>query len=113
MTRGPTKNEEHIALLRGVFDRGARLTKAEARARYGIGERQFRASVSALREQGYPVVSSSEEGSTYRKARSESELEVFIHAEIDSRAMDLLAQSKALRARARDHFPPVQLGMAI
>lgn len=98
-----------VGVLRIAFDGGECLTKTEGLAIYGIPDRRFRAAVSSLRHEGYPVIAQSDGGSTYRKARTEAELDIFIRSEIDSRAMDLLAQSKALRTKARDWFPPEQL----
>lgn len=109
MSRAPKVIEADVLLLAGVFDRGARLTKPEARARYGLGERRFRKAVNALRHDGYPVVSDSDAGSVYRKATSASELTTFRERELRSRAMDLLEQDRALAAHVNDHFVPTQL----
>jgi hypothetical protein len=97
-----------VALLKALFAEGKELTKQIALDRYRIPGRRFRASVSELRRGGYPIVSFSTAGSTYRIARSEAELETFIRAEILSRASDLFTQAAAMRRDARIHFSPIQ-----
>jgi hypothetical protein len=105
-------HEDDVALLRGVFDRGARLTKPEARARYGIEERRFRAAVSELRRRGYPVVSFSEQGNTYRKAVDVQELDHFIN-ELRSRRDDLNVQVMQLETTGARRSLNPQMRMAI
>ena len=113
MSRGPRVIESDVLLLDGVFARGAKLTKGEARARYGLSERRFRKGVNELRLRGVPIISSSERGSRYHRATSELELEAFLVSELESRARDIEAQIRALRAKARDNFPPTQMKLAV
>jgi len=73
------------------------LTKAEAARLYDIPERRFRAAVAKLREQGEPIVSWSEEGSTYRMARDAAEAERFIDTELLPRIGHLQRQVRNIR----------------
>jgi hypothetical protein len=97
---------EDIEILRQSLDVGSEWTKDQAKISLGWNERRFRATVAALREEGYPVISSSEKGSTYRKAWSEHELEEFIRRELSPRIRHLDYQISALRAAAPRHFAP-------
>jgi hypothetical protein len=97
-----------VRLVRTLLDEGRSLQKAEVKRRWGIEPRKFRAAISELRRQGYPVVSWSTAGSVYRKAHDEAELEAFLKAEILSRATDLFTQATAMRRDARAHFEPIQ-----
>jgi predicted polyphosphate/ATP-dependent NAD kinase len=101
--------EVAVARVREQLDAGAELVRAEVREVLDMDERKFRAAVSDLRRHGYPVISSSEQGSTYRKAHSPEELEAFIARELRPRALDLLEQEHQLREHASDHFEPRQL----
>jgi hypothetical protein len=96
--------QEDIEVLRQSLDTGAEWTKDSWRAVMGWNERRFRATVAALREIGYPVISTSEQGSTYRKAWSEQELEDFIRRELLSRIRHLDYQVAALRNGAARYF---------
>jgi len=100
--------QEDIEVLRQSLDTGAEWTKESWRAVMGWNERRFRATVAALREIGYPVISTSEQGSTYRKAWSEAELEDFIRRELLSRIRHLDYQVSALRSGALHYFGPSQ-----
>lgn len=100
--------QEDIEILRQSLDTGAEWTKESWRQVMGWNERRFRATVAALREIGYPVISSSEKGSTYRKAWSESEVEEFIRRELSPRIRHLDYQISALRSAAPRHFGPSQ-----
>jgi len=100
--------QDDIVVLRDSLDRGVEWTKDQAKVSLGWNERRFRATVAALREVGYPVISTSEKGSTYRKAWSEEELEEFIHRELSSRIRHLDHQISALRAASRRHFGQVE-----
>ena len=104
-----TAAEDAVARVRELLDAGAQIVRAEVRQMLDMDERKFRAAVSDLRRRGYPVISSSEQGSTYRKARSRDELETFIARELRPRAVDLLEQEHQLRGHAADHFEPRQL----
>ena len=104
-----TAAEDAVARVRELLDGGAEIVRAEVRAILDMDERRFRAAVSILRRRGYPVISSSEQGSTYRKARSREELEAFIGRELRPRAIDLLEQEQRLREHAADHFDPRQM----
>lgn len=97
-----------VALLKVLFEEGRELTKAIVIERYRIPPRRMRAAISELRRQGYPVISHSAAGSTYRRARSEAEVEAFVRTEVMSRATDLLAQASAMRRDARMYFEPIQ-----
>lgn len=108
-TENATAAEDTVARVRELLDGGAEIVRAEVRAVLDMDERKFRAAVSMLRRRGYPVVSSSEQGSTYRKARSREELEAFIARELRPRAIDLLEQEQRLHEHAADHFEPRQL----
>lgn len=96
--------QEDIEILRASLDTGAEWTKDSWRTVMGWNERRFRATVAALREIGYPVISTSEKGSTYRKAWSEGELEDFIRRELSSRIRHLDYQISALRSAAHRYF---------
>ena len=104
-----TAAEDTVARVRELLDGGAEIVRADVRAVLDMDERKFRAAVSILRRRGYPVISSSEQGSTYRKARSREELEAFIARELRPRAIDLLEQEQRLHEHAPDHFEPRQL----
>jgi hypothetical protein len=98
-----------VALLKSLLVTEKReLTKAIALDRYRIPPRRMRAAIAELRRQGVPVVSFSTAGSTYRLAASEAEAETFVASELMSRASDLLEQSRAIRAHAREFFQPIQ-----
>ncbi len=102
-----TALERDVANLRRLFDGGAHLTKDQAKS-MGMNERGFRAAVRALRLTGYPVISESAQGSTYRKAESRAEIEHFMATELHPRAVDLLEQEYQLKQRAGDYFPTGQ-----
>lgn len=93
-----------VEVVRVLLEEGRELTKEETRRRWGVPERRFRAAVSALRLEGYPVISGSTEGSTYRKAISMTELDSFIDAELVSRTRVLEQQIRELRQSAPRHF---------
>lgn len=103
-----TAKDADVACLRRAFDDGHQYTKDSALSGFGIPERRFRAAVSALRHEGYPVISESGQGSTYRRARTYAELEHFIATELNPRANDLMAQARQLRDHAREHFGAAQ-----
>jgi hypothetical protein len=97
-----------VALLKALLLEGKELTKELVLNRYRIPGRRMRAAISDLRRQGMPIVSFSAAGSTYRMARDEREAEDFVRSELMSRATDLLEQSRAIRAHAREFFQPIQ-----
>lgn len=92
-----TVTEEDVNVLLKAFNVGRALTKEEGRALYGIPERRFRAAVARLREQGEPIVSWSEEGSTYRMAKDADEAERFINSELLPRIRHLDRQVRNIR----------------
>lgn len=104
---GATASRRDIVQLREAFERGGEMTKEVAAKTLKIPERRFRAAVSALRHEGYPVVSFSEKRSKYRKAIDDAELDEFIRTELESRAFDELAQVKALRDGRRRWLAPI------
>lgn len=108
-----TAAEDAIARVRELLERGAEIVRAEVRDVLDMDERKFRAAVSDLRRHGYPVISSSEQGSTYHKAHSPEELEAFIARELRPRALDLLEQEHQLREHASDHFEPHQMRLGL
>ena len=104
MTDHGAPRERDVQIVRILLEEGRALSKDEVRSRWGLPERRFRAAVSALRIEGYPVISDSTEGSTYRKARNEDELERFIAGELVSRTRVLEQQIRALRESAPRYF---------
>lgn len=97
-----------IDVIRAAFDGGRAISRDEVWARYRINDRSFRRCIQMLRLQGFPVISTSEQGSEYRKARSQSELETFINQELVSRARDIEEQIRVLRESAPRHFGRVE-----
>jgi len=93
-----------LEILRAAFDSGRAIARDEVWNRYRIGDRPFRRCVQLLRHDGYPVISTSEQGSEYRRARSEHELEEFLERELVSRARDIEHQIRALRESAPRYF---------
>lgn len=93
-----------IDVIRAAFDSGRAISRDEVWARYRINDRAFRRCVQLLRLDGYPVISTSEQGSEYRRARSQRELEDFVERELISRARDIEEQVRALRDSAPRHF---------
>jgi hypothetical protein len=91
---------DDVHRLELAFEHGAELTKDLAKKTMGIPERRFRAAVSELRRRSYPVVSFSEQASTYRKAVNVQELERFIDSELVTRAREIEQRIRALRERA-------------
>jgi len=104
---------DDVTKLRESLERGAQWTKDAAKRTWGWNERRFRAAVAELRQHGYPVISSSEEGSVYRKARSRAEVEEFIERELVSRTRKLEEQIREMRRAADKHFGSDQLKIAI
>jgi len=104
---------DDVSRLRESLERGAELTKADANRMWGWHERKFRATVSRLREEGYPVVSWDEQGSRYRKAHDRAELEKFLDTVLLSRVRDLETQIRVLREGAERHFGSDQLRLAV
>lgn len=90
-----------VAVLRHSLEHGAAWTKTQAEQSLGIPERRFRAAVAALRAEGYPVVSWSEEGSTYRKARDRAEVDRFIDTELIPRMRKLEFEARSMRTLSR------------
>lgn len=99
-----TAKANDVETLRRSFEQGVVWTKEQAAAGLGIPERRFRAAVAALRAQGYPVVSWSEEGSTYRKAKDVKELDLFIDSELLPRMRKLDREARAMRNVGRTHY---------
>lgn len=98
--------------LRDSFEAGAEWTKDEAARILDIPERRFRACVSELREQGVPIVSTSERGSVYRMARTRDEAIDFVDRELMSRIHDIERQVRAIHQGMDKHFPTTQLPLA-
>lgn len=103
-----TAHEGDVATLRAAFEAGSALTKELAMFTYAIPERRFRAAVAALRAEGYPVVSFSEAGSTYRKAKDADEMERFIDTELVPRYRKIENEARAMRTRGRSYFQVTQ-----
>ncbi len=103
-TQYTTVHEGDVALIRDAFERGQELTKDLALSLFDITDRRFRLAVNALRHRGYPVISESAQGSTYRRARDLDDLRAFIAREIRPRAVDLLEQEHQLKEHAGEHF---------
>lgn len=93
-----------IEVIRAVFDSGRAISRDDVWTRYRINDRSFRRCVSLLRASGYPVISTSEQGSEYRRARGQAELDAFIESELVSRARDIEEQIRALRESAPTYF---------
>lgn len=104
MTEHGAPRERDVQIVQALLDGKRELTKEFMQARQRMEPRRFRAAVSELRRRGYPVVSDSAEGSTYRKAKTQEELEAFIEAELVSRARVLEGQIRALREAAPRYF---------
>lgn len=104
---------EDVIRLRESFDRGAEWTRDQAAKRWGWSDRRFRKAVNELRQSGYPVISTSEHGSAYRRAKDIAELDAFIERELVSRSRDIEEQIRALREGAPRHFGTPQLSLAI
>lgn len=105
--RQPTETigtRDDADVLRAAFDRGDELTKEVAQARYGWGDRRFRSIVEALRDEGYPVVSFSEHGSTYRKAASAAEADRFVDEELVPRIRKLERRARRIRESKPIYF---------
>lgn len=100
--------QEDMEVLRTSMDVGVEWTRDMAKTQLRWNDRRFRATIAALREIGYPVISTSEHGSSYRKAWSETELEQFIYRELSSRIRRLDYQIAALRNAAPSYFGPTQ-----
>lgn len=92
-----------IELVRSLLDAGHEIARDEAWARWRLNDRRLRAACSALRSSGYPVVTASEAGAAYRRARTAEELETFV-AELRSRARSLEEQVRALETHAPAYF---------
>ena len=99
--------------LRLSLAKGDEWSRRDGSAYFGWNDRRFRDAVATLRQQGYPVVSTSGEGSVYRLARSREELEAFVEREIVSRSRELEEQARALRDAADKYFGTPQLALAI
>jgi len=112
--RGAPRERDVRVLEVLLVDEKRELTKDEARRRWGLPDRRFRAAVSELRLRGVPIVAMSSEGSTYRLAKTEQEAEAFVESEILSRARVLEAQARAIREHLAERFGVAeQLAMAI
>lgn len=100
---GPRERDVRILEVL-LVDEKRSLTKEQARARYGLPERRFRAAISELRLRGVPLVAFSTEGSVYRLARTEAEATEFVEAELLSRARVLEQQARAIRDHLAERF---------
>jgi hypothetical protein len=99
-----TAHDADVSTLLAAFNRGEALTKEQGRTRYGIPERRFRAAVSKLRDQGEPIVSWSQEGSTYRMARDAAEADQFLATELIPRIRELERRVRHIRMGMRVRF---------
>lgn len=108
---GVVKGE--VERLRETLEQGREWTKPTAQVAFGWDERHFRRVVSELRETGYPVIASSDAGSTYRKAKNREELLAFVERELVSRSRDLDRQIRVLLDAADTYFGSDQLRIAI
>lgn len=70
----------------------------------GASDRQLRQCINQLRKDGWPVCSAGGEDGGYWMAANWEELDEYIERELHSRAMDMLAQEKALRASAEKRW---------
>lgn len=100
-------------MLRPTLDAGKEWTRVMARAAFGWSDRRFRKAIADLREGGYPVVSTSDAGSVYRRARTREEVEDFIERELITRTRQLEHQIRALRDGADRYFGSDQLRLAV
>lgn len=92
-----TAKDADVNILLSAFERGEAFTKERAKHELGIPDRRFRAAVAKLREQGEPIVSWSEEGSTYRMAHDAEEAHRFIDTELVPRIRHLERQARHIR----------------
>lgn len=102
-----TPRTSDVELVRSLLDAGHEIARDEAWARWRLNDRRLRAACSALRSSGYPVVTASEAGAAYRRARTAQELETFV-AELRSRARSLEEQVRALETHAPAYFGNVE-----
>ena len=103
-----TAREADVDVLRRAFESGGELARDTAHLSLGVPERRFRAAVAALRAEGYPVISASEQGSRYRKAKDIAELDAFIDGELLPRIRKLEREARAMRTFGRDHYRTTQ-----
>lgn len=97
-----------VDVLRDAFDSGRSIVRTEVWDRYRINDRRFRAAVSALRHEGYPIVTESSVGACYRRARTYAEVREFVAGEVLSRARQLESQARAMLDRAATEFGDAQ-----
>lgn len=97
-----------VVVLLDAFNRGEALTKDLGLQRYGIPERRFRAAVSKLRDIGEPIVSWSQEGSTYRMARDAAEADRFLETELVPRIRELERRVRHIRIGMKVRFGAYQ-----
>lgn len=102
-----------VERLRTSLDAGAEWTRDRAYRSFRWNERRFRSAVAELRKEGYPVISVSEQGNVYRKAKTRSECEAFIERELVSRTRKLEEQIREMRAAADKYFGSDQIPLAI
>lgn len=98
-----TPRTSDVELVRSLLEGGHEIARDEAWSRWRLSDRRLRAACSALRASGYPVVTASEAGAAYRRARSPQELDAFV-AELRSRARSLEEQVRALETHAPAYF---------
>ena len=67
-------------------------------------EREARVCINQFRKEGMQICSTGGKGGGYWMAIDHKELEKFIQKEMDSRAMDLLEQARAMRAAAEKRW---------
>lgn len=109
-----TAREADVEVLRESFERGDVWTKVRERdlvvctGGAELPDRRFRAAVAALRDEGTPIVSWSEEGSAYRLARSLEEADRFVDHELIPRFRKLERQARRIREKSRTYFNVTQ-----
>jgi len=86
-----------------VISRG-RLVAELANCGFQVHEREARACINLLRKDGIAICSTGGGEGGYWLAADQDELEEFIQKEMDSRAMDLLEQARAMRAAAEKRW---------
>jgi len=85
-----------------------KLKNALSKHGFKVDERQIRAAVHELRQQGIPLISSSG-AKGYWFAESRKEVDEFIARELRPRAVDLFTSIRALESTAEKHFPRERL----
>ena len=98
-SKGANQNQENYIMTTAEAQVWNRLshkptTKKELHSMTGYNDREIRAAVKNLRDNGYPVMSSSKK-SGYWIARNEDEIHMLI-AELKSRASEMMNTARSL-----------------